>query len=69
MPTSVAWTIGAIARELNQPVHRIEYVINSRRMQPAQRVGNLRVFTDSDVQFIAAEVRRIEAEKAGGGIR
>ena len=60
-------TVGEIARRLDEPVHRIEYLIRSRNIQPSGRAGNVRVFTDADVQRIAAELRRIDAEK--GGVR
>lgn len=60
-------TVGEIARRLSEPVHRIEYVIRSRGIQPSGLAGVARVFTDSDVERIASELRRIDAEK--GGIR
>ncbi|MBP7747136.1 MAG: hypothetical protein KA383_13505 [Phycisphaerae bacterium] len=33
-------SVGAIARALAVPVHRVKYLIQSRRIQPAGRVGN-----------------------------
>ena len=60
-------TIGVIARRLNEPVHRIEYVIRSRNITPAATAGNARVFTEADVSLIASEIRRIEADRQGGG--
>ncbi len=60
-------TVGEIARRLSEPVHRIEYVIRSRGIRPSGLAGVARVFTDSDVERIASELRRIDAEK--GGIR
>ena len=56
-------TVGEIARRIGKPVHRIEYVIRSRGIQPSGRAGNARVFTDADVERIASELRRIDAEK------
>jgi DNA-binding transcriptional MerR regulator len=58
-------TIGIIAEQLGEPVHRIEYVIRSRNIQPSGRAGNARVFTDGDIERIASELRRIDAEKGG----
>ena len=58
-------TVGEIARRLGEPVHRVEYIIKARGIRPSARAGNCRVFSDADVDFIAAEVRRIDAEKGG----
>ncbi len=59
-------TVGEIARRTGYPVHKIEYVIRSRNLQPATVAGNARVFSETDVEFIAHELHRIEAEKARG---
>lgn len=56
-------TVGEIARRLGEPLHRIEYVIKSRRIRPAGVAGNLRVFTDADVIRIAGELRRIDDDR------
>jgi DNA-binding transcriptional MerR regulator len=52
-------TVGVISRDLHVPVHRIEYVIRSRGIQPLARAGNARVFSESDVKMIAEELQRI----------
>ncbi len=59
-------TVGEIARRLGEPVHRVEYIIRARGIRPSGRAGNCRVFTDADVAYMAAELRRIDAEKKGG---
>jgi hypothetical protein len=56
-------TVGEIARRLGQPVHRVEYVIRARQIQPGGRAGNCRVFAEEDVARIAAELRLIEGRK------
>lgn len=61
--TSIA-TIGEIARWHGQPIHRIAYVIRSRRIQPCGWAGNSRVFSEDTVAVITAELRLI-AEKKG----
>ena len=58
-------TVGEIARRLSQPLHRIEYIIRSRNIQPTGIAGNSRVFTDADVERIAGELRRIDTKKGG----
>ena len=56
-------TVGEIARRLNKPVHRIEYVIRSRDVKPASVAGNARVFSEADVEYIASELRRMDEER------
>ena len=55
-----AWTVSRIATHLDAPVHRIKYVIDSRGITPADRVGIARVFDRRAVDRIAHELRRIE---------
>ena len=62
---SVAPTVGEIARRLDVPVHRVEYVVRSRRIRPASRAGSLRVFSEAAVARIASELRRMDEERAG----
>ncbi len=57
-------TIGDIANRLSVPLHRVEYVLRTRgQLRPQGRVGNARIYNESDLQFIASELRRIDAEK------
>ena len=56
-------TVGEIARRLGEPIHRIEYVIRSRDIQPSCRAGNVRVFSDADVELIASVLSRIDFPK------
>jgi hypothetical protein len=58
-------TVGEIARRLGVPVHRVVYVIESRRIRPMGWAGNAKVFSEADVQHIASELRRIERDKGG----
>lgn len=62
-------TIGEIARRLDQPLHRVEYVLRSRNVVPAGWAGNARVFGEADVTFLATELRRIDDERSGEGTR
>lgn len=61
-----ALTVGEISRRLGEPLHRIEYIIRARGIRPALRAGNARVFTEADLQRIAAELRRVDVERGGG---
>lgn len=56
-------TIGVMARRLNRPPHAIDYVLRTRQIRPAAIAGNSRVFTEEDLDRVAAELRHIEAQK------
>jgi len=58
-------TVGEIARRTGYPQHRVEYVIRSRDIRPTARAGNARIFSEADVDRIASELRRIDAERGG----
>lgn len=56
-------TVGEIARLTNQSIHRIEYLIRSRNIQPLQRAGNLRVFSGADLAALKTEIEMIDSRK------
>ncbi len=56
-------TIGEIARRLGQTIHRIEYVIRARVIQPCGWAGNARVFPEDAVEVITTELQRIADAK------
>ena len=58
-------TVGTIADQLNEPLHRVEYVIRARGIKPIGMAGNSRVFSEASVQRIASELRRIDDEREG----
>lgn len=58
---SIAPTVGEIAKQLGEPLHRIEYIIRSRNIQPASRAGNVRIFAEAEVAHIADQLRQIDA--------
>ena len=60
-------TIGTIADQLGEPIHRIRYIIATRRIAASGRAGNARVFTLQDVDRIRTELVRIEQVR--GSIR
>ncbi len=57
------WTVGEIAGRLNEPIHRVEYAIRSRNIQPCSLAGNCRVFGDEAVDQIAAVLKAIDERK------
>lgn len=57
-------TTGQIAERLKMPVHRVEYIIESRNIEPANRVGNIRVFDEAAVKLIEKAAAKIAADAA-----
>lgn len=58
-------TVGVIARGERVPLHRVEYVISSRGIQPEGMAGNARVFSDAAVARIKSELQRIDDDREG----
>jgi len=62
MTVKRALTTGVMAERLGVPLHKIEYLISSRRIQPVTRAGNLRVFDEGAVDRLRSE---LEASRRG----
>ena len=56
-------SLGEMARRLNVPLHRVEYVVRSRRIAPLLKAGGRNFYSEASVQRIAAELRRIDGDK------
>jgi hypothetical protein len=67
-PETTLWTVARIASSLDVDRHRIEYLIDARGIEPIDRAGVARVFAASDVDRIAREIARIDAERRGGAL-
>lgn len=64
---NICRTAGVIARELNEPLHRVLHVLRTRKhIQPAGRAGRLRVFSSTAVAQIRHELNAIDARRGGG---
>lgn len=60
-------TVGIIARELGEPLHRVLHVLRTRRhIQPSARAGTLRLFDRAAVAMIRHELNAIDARRTGG---
>jgi hypothetical protein len=59
-----ALTIGAIARELGEPIHRVDYAVRTRGIEPEAIAGNIRVFPPEAVERIAEVLRQIDRQIA-----
>lgn len=49
-------TVGEIAARTGLPIHRVQYLIKSRRIEPSGRAGVLRVFDENAFHEIEREV-------------
>jgi hypothetical protein len=55
-----ATTVGVIARALNEPIHRVQYAIKTRGLEPETVAGNIRVFAPETVEIVADILREID---------
>jgi predicted transcriptional regulator len=63
------WTVARIAEHIGVPRHRVEYVIDTRKIKPIATAGIARVFAPSDVDLIGSELTRINEDRDAGGMR
>ena len=68
-PEPQLWTVGRIAEHLGVPVHRVQYVVQSRRIRPAARAARLRLFDREAVDRIGQALHAIDTRQAQGGQR
>jgi hypothetical protein len=62
-------TVGALARELGEPLHRIKYCIDAYRIEPTQRAGVLRLFSRDDLPRIKSALARTAGRRGGADAR
>jgi hypothetical protein len=61
-------TPGVIARELNEPLHRILHVLASRpHIRPSARAGTLRLYDRKAVAMVRHELNAIDARRSARG--
>lgn len=59
-------TPGEIARTLNQPLHRIQHILQTRaHIRPVQRVGIVRAYAAEVIEDVRREIEAIDAKRAG----
>ena len=58
-------TVGVLAQKLNEPVHRIEYLLRTREhIQPAAIAGRSRLYHERAVAQLRHELNAIDARGA-----
>jgi len=60
-------TVGTIAAELDVPVHRVAYVLRTRRIAASGRAGCARVYDREAVALIRHALRSIEQNRQRKG--
>lgn len=63
MTDSEILTVGDIARKLNCPIHRIQYLIASRNIKPIQYVGGYRVFSNDILEKLRDENKKQKSKR------
>lgn len=57
-------TVGVMAAELGQPIHRVQHVLRTRQhIRPSCRVGRLRVFDEEAVAMVRHELNGVDARR------
>lgn len=56
-------TVGVIAERFGVRVHQVQYVVRTREIHPVGRAGGARIFSEQQVERIAAELRRVAAAR------
>jgi hypothetical protein len=56
-------SLGEIARRLDVPIHRVEYVIRTRSVKPTLIAGGRHFYSEGSVQRIGSEIKRIDKER------
>ena len=54
-------TKGTICQKLNEPTHRVHYVLLSRSIEPVAKAGNSYVYAETVIDRVRSELRRIDA--------
>jgi hypothetical protein len=57
----VALTVGAIAKELGEPIHRVQYAIKTRSIEPEAIAGHIRIFAPDAIERVADILREIDS--------
>ncbi len=61
-------TPGVLAANLGEPLHRVQYVLRTRRhIRPTANAGRLRLYDRDAVELLRRELAVIDARRAKGG--
>lgn len=61
-----AFTVGEIARQCNEPIHRINYIISSRGIEHVEVAGRLRIFDQYAVERVGLILQELDEKRERG---
>ncbi len=56
-------SLGEISRQLHVPIHRVEYVVRTRNIEPTLIAGGRHFYSESSIQRIGNEIKRIDQDR------
>jgi DNA-binding transcriptional MerR regulator len=56
-------TTGVMCAKLGVPQHRVEFYLNSRKVVPLSRVGNVRVFSEETFRAMTEYLHQLDANR------
>jgi hypothetical protein len=59
-------TVGDLVTALEQPIHKIEYLLSSRNIQPVQRAGRFRLYKHGVIDRLQHEIVTMQKTKNRG---
>lgn len=63
-------TIGVIAKELNQPLHRVSRILATRKhIQPSAFAGNVRLYRQQAIAQVRHALNAVDARRSSSLIR
>lgn len=62
-------TTGRIAAKLGVPLHRVTYIIRTRKIRPVAYAGRLGLYDREAVAVIRHALNAIDARRSEGGVR
>ncbi len=67
-PVANLRTPGVLAADLDVPLHRVLYILQTRdHIRPSARAGRLRLYDREALALIRHELNSIDARREGGG--
>jgi hypothetical protein len=60
MTEDVFFTASEIADLLNEPLPRVQYIINKKRIKPVRRIGIIRLFDKAQIDIVKAGLYGIQ---------
>ena len=56
-------TLGRMAEEIGQPIHRVDYVVRTRGIPATAKAGRLRLYGRAAVAAVREEIHRMDRQQ------